>query len=147
MCHSASMLHSRSARYNGDQPDTTGSGCDIALWTVRQLLGAYCLKGTVYILSLVKHKSCLCSCEFPHFLSMMTSKVIRKILRKRMRNAAMAKMVNSVIHCNTNQRFLSSSSGGCSKGFIYFWSTIVVQKVINFNLSLSLCCADTASVG
>ena len=37
--------------------------------------------------------------------------------------------------------------GGCSWGFIYFWSTIVVQKVINFNHSLSLCCADTASVG
>ena len=36
---------------------------------------------------------------------------------------------------------------GCSKGFIYFWSTFVVLKVINFNLSLLLCCSDTASVG
>ena len=47
LCRSASVLHSRSARYNWDQPDTTGSCSDIARQTVRQLLGASCLKGRV----------------------------------------------------------------------------------------------------
>ena len=35
-----------------DQPDTTGSCRDIALWTVRLLFGADCLYGAVYISSL-----------------------------------------------------------------------------------------------
>ena len=39
----------------------------------------------------------------------------------------------------TRWRFISSSCRGYSKGLIRIWSTIVVRKVINFNLSLLLC--------
>ena len=62
----------------------------------------------------------------------------------------MAKTVNFVVHCNTNHHMMTFPFlilWGCSKGSIYFGSMIVVRNVINFNLSLSLRCADTASVG
>ena len=59
-----------------------GSGSNIARWTVRLLLGADCLFGAMYIQSLLKHKSRRCSSEFSHFLSTITCKPIRKILRK-----------------------------------------------------------------
>ena len=41
--------------FTRDQPDTTGSCRDTALWTVRLLLRADCLQGAVYIPSLLKH--------------------------------------------------------------------------------------------
>ena len=66
-----------------------------------------------------------------------------------MRNAAkivaksMTKMVNYVIHCDTNHHVNDVMTMTFYILGYVFWSTSIVRKVKNFNLSLLLCYANT----